>query len=237
MRVLIADDQGLFRDLLINFLSADPELKVEGVGSYPGVISETETDGQVDLLLLDYRLPGMNGLQGLRDAIQHQRGRRVVLMSEYSSHQMIVAALAAGAAGFIPKTLTTKSFLNAMKFVLSGEIYIPVGMSSAKQPDEVAYDNPAAKLSPRELAVLRLLGEGKVNRVIGKELGISEVAVKQFIKSIFRHLSITNRTQAAILARDLGLLRTRSNSSILDARTHHDRTTRRAKRKAGQLAK
>jgi two-component system, NarL family, nitrate/nitrite response regulator NarL len=155
----------------------------------------------------------MDGMQGLQHAVYHQLGRRVALMSADNSLQVIVAALAAGAAGFVPKTLPPKSFLNAIKFMLSGETYLPAEMRSARLSDLFNYNGSEAKLNQRELAVLRLLGEGKVNRVIGRELGISEAAVKQLFKSIFRQLGVTNRTQAAISARELGLVKVRSNAS------------------------
>jgi two-component system, NarL family, nitrate/nitrite response regulator NarL len=209
MRVLIADDHDLLRDTLIMFLSADPQLTVTGAGSYTEAVAKIEAEGPVDLLLLDYRMPGMNGLQGLHDAVQHQRARRVALMSGDSSRSVVDAAMAAGAAGFVPKTLPAKSLRNAVMFMLMGETFLPADMFRPPQDNEEApRDNGIDQLSKREREVLRLLTEGMANKAIARDLGLSEAAVKLYVKTVFRHLGVSNRTQAAMLARDLGVFST-----------------------------
>jgi two-component system, NarL family, nitrate/nitrite response regulator NarL len=214
MRVLIADDHDLLRDTLVMFLSADPQLTVTGVGSYTEAVARIETDGPVDLLLLDYRMPGMNGLQGLQDAVQNQRARRVALMSGDSSRSVVDAAMAAGAAGFVPKTLPAKSLRNAVMFMLMGETFLPADMFRPPQDTEEApRDSGVDQLSKREREVLRLLSEGLANKAIARELGLSEAAVKLYVKTVFRHLGVSNRTQAAMLARDLGLFTTPRRTS------------------------
>ncbi len=206
MRVLIADDHDLLRDTLVLYLSAQPDLHVMGVSSYTEAVKVAETDGPIDLLLLDYRMPGMNGLHGLKDAIQNNRARHVALMSGDAPRSIVSEALSAGAAGFLPKTLPAKSVRNAVAFMLMGETYLPADFAHGHNTPAPPEDARLEDLSKREREVLRLLSDGLSNKEIGRTLDLSEATVKLHIKTVFRHLSVSNRTQAAMLARDLGLV-------------------------------
>ncbi|MGP9789686.1 response regulator transcription factor [Roseinatronobacter sp. NSM] len=201
MRILIADDHDLLRDTLVMFLSSAGDMTVDGANSYAQALDMMEKVDPYDLLLLDYRMPGMNGLTGLKDALEHKRAKHVALMSGDAPRAVIEEALNAGASGFVPKTLPAKSLRNAVAFMLMGETYMPAGFL---QDVEGRADPVLRDLSRREAQVLRGLCDGKSNKEIGQDLSISEATVKLHVKTIYRHLGVANRTQAAMIARDLG---------------------------------
>ncbi|WP_386680759.1 LuxR C-terminal-related transcriptional regulator [Loktanella sp. R86503] len=203
MRVLIADDHDLLRDTLELFLQGQGGIETASVGDFDAACARITADAPYDLVLLDYNMPGMNGLAGLRAALAMGGGQRVALISGEANRQIAEDALTAGAAGFVPKSLPAKSMVNAVRFMAMGEKYAPLDFMTAAE-DFVA--NPLAeKLTPRELAVLRGLTEGKSNKQIGRDLDIQESTVKLHVKTLYRKVGAANRTQAAMMAREAGL--------------------------------
>ena len=203
MRILIADDHDLLRDTLVLFLEGAGDIQTAAVGTFGEACIEMEKGEPFDLVLLDYNMPGMNGLEGLRTAIALGAGQRVALISGEATKQIAEQALEAGAAGFVPKSLPAKSLVNAVKFMAVGEQYAPIDFMTAI---EEVHQNPLAeKLTDREMQVLKGLTEGKSNKEIARDLDIQEPTVKLHMKTLYRKVGAANRTQAALIAREAGL--------------------------------
>lgn len=203
MRLLIADDHALVRDALCAFLSREADLEVASADSLDAAVARILGEGPFDLVLLDYEMPGMDGLSGLERALGLNGGRPVALISGAASRQVASDALAAGAAGFLPKTVAAASLVHAVRFMLAGETYAPVAFMTAPAPAPEA--NPLEeRLSDRERQVLGGLCRGLSNKEIARELDLQEVTIKLHVKTLCRKLDARNRTQAAMTAKEAG---------------------------------
>lgn len=203
MRILIADDHDLLRDTLVLFLEGAGDIETSSAADFDGAMDKIKTEPPFDLVLLDLNMPGMNGLEGLSKAMEFEGGQRVALISGQATREIAEQALEAGAAGFVPKTLPAKSLINAVKFMAMGEQYAPIDFMTAVEEEEI---NPLAeKLTKRELQVLKGLTEGKANKEIARDLDLQEPTVKLHIKTLYRKVGASNRTQAALIAREAGL--------------------------------
>lgn len=203
MRILIADDHELLRDTLVLYLENEGGIETESVGTLEDAIEAINSSKAFDLVLLDYSMPGMNGLSGLKEAVEANGGQKVALISGEASKQVAETALAAGAAGFVPKSLPAKSLVNAVKFMAMGEQYAPLDFMTAEKESET--HELAKNLTRRELQVLEGLTQGKSNKEIARDLEIQEPTVKLHMKTLYRKLEASNRTQAALIAREAGL--------------------------------
>ncbi|MGJ8624499.1 MAG: response regulator transcription factor, partial [Yoonia sp.] len=130
-------------------------------------------------------------------------GQKVALISGEATKKIAEDALAAGASGFIPKSLPAKSLVNAVKFMVMGEQYAPLDFMRSE--DTVEESPLAENLTARELQVLQGLTQGKSNKEIARDLDIQEPTVKLHMKTLYRKLGTSNRTQAALMAREAGL--------------------------------
>ncbi len=203
MRILIADDHDLLRDMLELYLGAEGGFDTETAADYDEAERKV-AEGGYDLVLLDFSMPGMRGLSGLERMMEPDGAPPVALISGTANREVAEQALAAGAAGFLPKTLSARSLVNAVKFMAMGEQYAPLDFLRGGAED--AAPHPLAeKLSLRELQVLEGLTRGKSNKEIARDLEIREPTVKLHVKTLYRKIGAANRTQAAMIAKEEGL--------------------------------
>ncbi len=194
--------------MVLEDLYPDAELiETEAVEAALGLAGEHP---DLDLALLDMHLPGMDGRAGLRELRQAQPALPVVMVSGEESSIEIRASLDDGAAGYIPKASSEQEMRAALQLVMAGGVYVPQAALSAAPaaPAEswtVRRRERADLLTPRQLEVLSLIARGLTNREICSVLSIAEGTVKAHLAAIFEALDVTNRTEAAVTARELGL--------------------------------
>lgn len=203
MRILVADDHELVLDTLSAFLSREDDFDLSVCEDLPSALALIEKEGRFDLVLLDYSMPGMDGLAGLGQALEANGGQGVAIISGVASKVIAQDALDMGASGFLPKTMAAASLVNAVRFMAAGEVFAPVKFMT----EEVEEDLPAMakNLTEREMQVLAGLCQGKSNKEIARDLDLQEVTIKLHVKTLCRKLEAKNRTQAALTAKDLGL--------------------------------
>ncbi|MEM6624139.1 MAG: response regulator transcription factor [Pseudomonadota bacterium] len=203
MKILIADDHDLVRETISAFLEQEADFEVVATESFPAAEALIKEQGPFDLILLDYEMPGMNGLDGLTRAIALNDGMPVGILSGVATKATAEEALNRGAAGFLPKTMASKSLVNAVRFMQAGEQYAPIGFMT--QYEETEIHPMAQRLSKREMDVLSGLCRGLSNKEIARELDLQEVTIKLHVKTLCRKLEARNRTHAAMIAKDAGL--------------------------------
>ncbi len=199
MRVMIADDHDLVREAIASFLQGEGVAEVVTVPNLQDAIRAADEGGSFDLVLLDYNMPGMNGLEGLALMIAANDQRPVAILSGTTSRALAEQAIKAGAAGFVPKTMSSRSMVSAVRFMAAGEVYAPFNFMQQA-------DTSGGNLSQRETDVLRGLTEGKSNKEIARDLDLQEVTIKLHVKTLSRKLNAKNRTHAAMIAREMNLI-------------------------------
>ncbi len=199
-KILLADDHDLVRETVACYMAAQAGFHVEQACSLDEALQVNATRGPFNLILLDYTMPGMEALSGLT-RMRALSGCPVAILSGTAPPDIARRALRAGAAGFLPKTLDPQALMAAVAQMLGGEVFLPVSFLN----DATAGMN-GVRLTPREQDVLQGLAEGKLNKEIARDLDIQEVTVKLHVKTLSRKLGAKNRTHAAMLARDMGLV-------------------------------
>lgn len=197
MKILILDDHPLFREALHYILQKlDEQVVILDAADYETAMQHVIENPDIDLISLDLCLSSDKGGFSVLDAIsENYPAMPVVVISSSRSRSDIDRAIEAGARGYIPKCTPSLIMLNALSLILAGGIYTPPNIVD----DEVAF-------TPRQVEVLRFLIEGLSNKVIASRMGLAEATVKMHVTSIFKGLGVTNRTQAAMKAKQQGYL-------------------------------
>lgn len=233
MKLLLADDHSLFRDTLVQYIRrAAPEADVKLARDFHEALFVIDENPDRDLVMLDLRMPGMDGMEGFKTMRARHPNIPVALMSGVAEREDVDAAMALGAAGYFPKTLSGKSLLQAMQQVMNGDKFIPIdsvskGIMPSYYADSFEDENSHIKksttsgqdreranhihLTPREEEVLSYIMDGAANKEIAHELGLQLVTVKLHVRGVCRKLEAKNRTQAAMKAQALGFV---SNMSV-----------------------
>jgi DNA-binding NarL/FixJ family response regulator len=210
IRILVADDHPIVRDGLIAILNTQPDFEVIGeAGTGPQTV-ERVTTLRPDVVLLDLELPGIDGVEALRQLRQIGSEARVIVFTAFDTDERILGAVRAGARGYLLKGAPREEIFHAIRVVHAGESLLqPIVASKLLRQvsqEQAALPGPEP-LTPRELEVLRLLARGLENKEIAAELVIAERTVKFHVSSIQGKLGAGNRTEAVVIAAKQGLIK------------------------------
>ena len=201
IRVLLADDHRLVRAGLLSLLATASDIEVVGEAADGAQAVELVASAKPDVVLMDLQMPVMDGVAATRALRADNPATRVVVLSSFSDRTRVRDALSAGAIGYVLKDCTPEELLAAARGAAAGVAPLDQRVASALMRGRDAA-SPADQISDRERQVLRLASKGLANKQIGRELGITERTVKVHLGNIFRRIGVTDRTSAAMWARE-----------------------------------
>jgi len=198
--VLLVDDHPLVRSGLAGLLSATDDLDVVGEAADGDAALATAVELSPDVVLMDISMPGMDGIEATRRLLDEGFEGAVVMLTSFSDRDRVTDALTAGAVGYLLKDSEPDAVLAAVRAAASGHTPIDPRVAGALLPTRTPA--PGADLSAREREVLDLVALGLANKQIARRLGITERTVKVHLGSVFRRIGVSDRTSAALWARD-----------------------------------
>jgi DNA-binding NarL/FixJ family response regulator len=201
-RVLLVDDHALLRTGVANIINHEPDLHVVAEAENGRDALAAFDRHQPDVTLLDLRMPVMEGVEVVRRLRERDPQARVIILTTYDTDDEISQALKAGAKAYVLKDIAAEDLVSCIRAVLAGKTYIAPA-AAAKLAEGVTR----VQLTPREMATLRLLADGKANKEIANALDISERTVKSHLAHLFEKLGVTSRTEAIKIATRRGLVR------------------------------
>ena len=201
-RVLVVDDHALLRTGVANIINQEPDLRVVAEAGSGVEALEAFERYHPDVTLLDLRMPVMEGVEVVRRIRERDPRARVIVLTTYDTDDEIERALKAGAKAYVLKDISADDLVSCIRDVLAGKTYLAPA-AAAKLAEGVTR----VQLTPREMATLKLLADGKANKEIAATLGISERTVKTHLAHLFGKLGVTSRTEAVKIATRRGLVR------------------------------
>ena len=210
MKILLCDDQAVIRDGLEMLLTLEKDFQV--VGSAQDGFEAVELAGKKspDLILMDLKMPGMNGIEATREICKKHPNIKILVLTTYDDDEWVFDAIRAGASGYLLKDTSRQKIIEAIRGTMDGKSFVDPAVagklinqvaSNQTQPTSILKD----KLTERELDVLRLLAKGMTNTDIAGTLHLSEGTVRNHVSAILEKLGVSDRTQAAVIAIQHGL--------------------------------
>jgi len=201
-RVLVVDDHALLRTGVANIINQEPDLQVVAEAGNGVEAVAAYNQHHPDVTLLDLRMPVMEGVEAVRRIRERDPRARVIVLTTYDTDEEITRALKAGAQAYVLKDISADDLVGCIRDVLAGKTYLAPA-AAAKLAEGVTR----IQLTPREMATLRLMADGKANKEIASELAIGERTVKTHLGHLFEKLGVTSRTEAVKIATRRGLVR------------------------------
>jgi DNA-binding NarL/FixJ family response regulator len=212
VRILLVDDQALFREGVRTLLSMEPSIEIAGEASNGVEAVEVARTARPDLVLMDLRMPLMGGVEATRRVRDACPQCRVLVLTTFQEDEEIFDALRAGACGYLLKDTPSEKLVEAIHAAVRGESVIEPSVAAkvvaefARLSSQGNASGTNPLLSPREHDVLRQVARGRTNKEIASALHVTEGTVKNHLTNIFSRLGVMDRTQAALKARELGIV-------------------------------
>jgi len=204
IQIVVVDDHPLFRDGVVHTLSAEPDIEVVGQGGSAAEAVELVQDRLPDLILLDIHMPG-GGLQAAQTITTTCPVTRIVMLTVSEEEDDLLAALKAGARGYVLKGVPVRELVRILHAVCAGESYVSPTLAASllremTRPAGAQPADPLSELTAREQQILEGVAGGLSNKEIGQQLFLSEKTVKHYVTNILQKLQVRNRVEAALLA-------------------------------------
>jgi DNA-binding NarL/FixJ family response regulator len=201
IRLLLAEDHGVVREGLIRLLSGVPDIEVVGAAADGPEAIRLAGEHHPDVVLMDLRMPGMDGSEATRRLLENDPSAQVVILTSFSERDEVLRALDAGAIGYLLKDAEPDELIRGIRAAAQGDS--PLAPKAARTLiSSRASSSSAEQLTAREREVLSLVAKGLPNKLIARELGITEKTVKAHLTTVFQRIGVTDRVQATIWARD-----------------------------------
>jgi len=220
VRIVVADDHQVVRAGFAGLLETQPDFTVVGTAADGAAALRVCREHQPDVVLMDVRMPGMDGIEATRQLTRSgQDGPRVLILTTFDLDQYVFDALRAGASGFLLKDVTAERLFDAVRVIAAGEALLAPAVTrrlisefAALQPKrDTALTPGLASLTPRETQVLRLVAEGMSNQEIAARLVVTDETVKTHVSRVLSKLGLRDRTQAVVAAYESGLVVPKTN--------------------------
>jgi len=200
--VLVVDDHSLVRTGVVNIINHEPDLHVVAEAANGVEAVEAYREHHPDITMVDLRMPVMDGVEAVRQIRAMDPRAKLVVLTTYDTDEDISRALKAGANAYALKDITADALVQCIRDVLAGKTYLAPSAAA-----KLAEGMSRVQVTPRELSTLRLMADGRSNKEIAGELGISERTVKSHLGHLFEKLGVTSRTEAVKIATRRGLVR------------------------------